>query len=246
VNLRSWKTIRLPLIGIVLLASAVGVAGQQIRHVQAPSYPSTFEEIRPFEESPKTIADASWVGYPSFEAIIRKADLFVVAEVVGTTPGRKVTDYSGTDVTPFTNVQLRVLDVGKGDARAGQVITIEQYGGLYRPTHAIADTRLPQATVPPAAGPGVQPRPPAAIPDRDVLLELRQDPLLKAGERLAIALTWNNDLKLYQRFAFQARFAIDDAGRVHPVLRDDPIVAGLDGMSVSQLLKVVGRAAMTP
>lgn len=77
----------------------------------------------------------------------------------------------------------------------------------------------------------MQPLPPAPIPDKDVLLELRQDPLLKVGEKIAIALVWNADLKLYQRFAFQSRFAIDDAGRVHPFLRDDAVVAGLDGMS---------------
>ncbi len=228
---------------VALLASAVAGVGP-LRQAQRWPDLSAFEGIRLVDDAPKTTAEASWVAYPSFEAIVRKADLFVVAEVVGTAPGRRVTDYTGTDVTPFTNVQLKILDTGKGGAAAGQTITIEQYGGAYRPTHAITDSRLPQATLPPAAGPGVQPLPPAAIPDRDTLLEFRQDPLLKVGEKVAIALIWNADLGLYQRFAFQARFAVDAAGRVHPFLRDDPAVAALDGLPLAQFLAVVRRAAV--
>lgn len=241
-NARVWNRTPLVFFAVVLLAAAVSGAGQLRQAQILPTLP-TFDGARLLEGSPNTTAEASWVAFSSFEAIVRKADLFVVVEVVGSAPGRKVADYTGTDVTPFTNVQLKILDIGKGNAASGQVITIEQYGGLYRPTHAIADSRLSQAPLPLAAGPGVQPLPPASIPDQDVLLELRQDPLLKVGEKVAIALTWNADLGLYQRFAFQSRFAVDGLGRVHPVLRDDPVVAGLDGMSLPQLLAVVRRAA---
>lgn len=191
-----------------------------------------------------TISTASWVGYPSFEQIVRKADLVVAAQVTATAAGRKVTDFTGTDVTPFTNVRLRILDVGKGSATPGDLITVEQYGGMYRPSHAIADSRLPQATVPPAAGPGVQPPPRVQIPDRDVLLELREDPLLKTGERVVLPLVWSAELNLYQRFASQGRFSIDDGGRVHPVLRDDPVVAPLDGISLGELLAVIRRVSV--
>jgi hypothetical protein len=120
---------------------------------------------------------------------------------------------------------------------------MEQYGGMYRPAHAIADSRLPQATVPPAAGLGVRPLPPAPIPDRDVLLELRQDPLLRPGEAVVLPLVWNSDLGLYQRFAFQGRFSIDGGGRVHPMLTQDPVVAPLDGIMLGDLLAMIRRAS---
>lgn len=174
---------------------------------------------------------------------MRKADVVVVAEVSGTTPGRTVTDFTGTDVTPFTNARLRVLNVGKGSLAIGQAIVVEQYGGMYRPTHRIADSRLPQATVPPAAGVGVQPRPAIPVEDRPILLELPEDPLLRVGEKVLLPLIWNGGFNVYQRFDFAGRFAVDADGRVHPFLANDPVVAQLDGLRVEELLSLARTAA---
>lgn len=238
---KRWTVTSLVLLGAFLIVSIAGLT-QFVR--PQPSTARTPEgtdvtlglDAVASRDEPGISAEAFWVRFPSFAAIVQKADIFVVAEVIGTTSGRTVADYTGTDLTPYTNVQLRILDIGKGKMSVGHIVVMEQYGGLYRPSHAISDSRLPQAPLPSAAGAGVQPQPPAQIPDRDVMLELGQDPLLKVGEKVALPLIWNGQLNLYQRFAFQGRFAVDPDGHVHPFLRDDPVAAPFDGMSLTRFL----------
>lgn len=190
---------------------------------------------------PRVAASASYRAFPSFSELVRASDLVVSAEVVSLVPGRRVADNTGTDVLPFTNVSVRVTEVAKGDTAIGTTLVVEQTGGIYRPTHAIADSRGEQATLPPDAPSGVQPLPPAVIPDRDVLYELKEDPLLRRGERVVLALRWRAQLGVYQLSSLQGRFNVTQSGTVQTLLRSDPVVGPLDGISVSELFSRVAQ-----
>ncbi len=206
------------------------------------SVPTTGQEVLagggndyPPRGLPRIYATASWPLYSTFDGVVSEADLFVVAEVVGVRPGRTV----GDPALPFTNADLLVTDVGRGNASPGRVITLEQTGGIYRPTHAAQDAKGSVEPLPSEAPVGAQPYPPADITDSPVVLELRDDPLLAIGQRVAVALRWNAGLELYQLVNPQGRFRVDANGRVHPARLDDPAVQMLDGLTVQDLLELV-------
>jgi hypothetical protein len=190
---------------------------------------------------PRLQASGHYNYFLSFEAVVRAADLMVAAEVVSVQPGRRVADHTGTDFLPFTNVGLRVTDVAKGAAPAGVTLTFEQTGGVYRPTRAIADSRGQEAPLPPDAPAGMRPLPPAPVPDRDVLYELREDPLLNVGDRVVLALVWKPGLGLFQLVNPQGRFTVDAKGKVHTLLHSDPAVGKLDGLPKYALLELAAR-----
>lgn len=180
-------------------------------------------------------ATASWPLYSTFDGVISEADVFVIAEVVDVRPGRT----AGDPALPFTDVDLLVTDVGRGSVSPGRVITLEQTGGVYRAAHAAQDAKGSVEPLPSEAPAGAQPYPPAEITDSPVVLELRDDPLLAIGQRVAVALLWNVDLELYQLVNPQGRFSVDVNGRVHPARVDDPAVRRLDGLTVQDLLERV-------
>ncbi len=191
---------------------------------------------------PRVLASARYRAFASFAELVRAADLFVVAEVVSLAPGRRVPDATGTDLLPFTNVTVRVTQLAKGGVPVGTAIVLEQTGGIYRPTHAINEQRGQQATLPPDAPAGVRPLPPATIPDRDMIYELKEDPLLRRGERVVLALQWRPELGLYQLVSLQGRFNVAQNGTVQTLLHADSVVAPLDGMGLSALLSLASQA----
>jgi hypothetical protein len=191
---------------------------------------------------PRVLASARYRAFASFAELVRAAELFVVAEVVSLAPGRRVPDATGTDILPFTNVTVRVMQVAKGDIPVGTTIVLEQTGGIYRPTHAINDQHGQQANLPPDAPAGVRPLPPAVIPDRDMIYELKEDPLLRRGERVVLALRWRSELGLYQLVSLQGRFNVAPNETVRTLLHDDSVVAPFDGMGLSALLSLASQA----
>jgi len=186
----------------------------------------------PPPELARIYAMASWPLFSSFDEVVDRSDLFVIGVVDGVRPGRMV----GDPALPFTNVDLAVIQAALGSIARGAVLTVEQTGGVYRPTHAASDARLPVAPLPSEAPAGMQPYPPPEISDDPVVLEVRDDPLLRVGERVALALVWKPDLALYQLVSPQGRFNIDPFDRVHPQRQDDPAVGGFDGVSVGELI----------
>lgn len=211
--------------------STAAAAAATDRASNAQSYPP---------DLPRVIGVASWELESTFDAVVEKADLFVVGEVIAVQPGREVAE-TPTQSLPFTNSQIRVTDVGKGVPRDDE-ITVEQTGGVYRPTHAIEDSKLPVAPLPPDAPSGVAPLSPAAPPSK-VLLELEDDPLFRVGQQVALALMWKPELNVYQIVNPQGRFAVRDDGTVQPILGDDPAVKDLAGATVEDLLQRVSAAA---
>lgn len=192
------------------------------------------------EELPRTYATAAWPLFKTFDGVLAEADVFVVAEVVAVRSGRTFGD---VQPLPSTDVDLLVTNVGKGELRAKDIVTLTQTGGLYRPTHIVNDAKGSVAPLPSDAPPGVEPYAPPSLTDTPVLLQLDDDPLLRVGERVALALRWVPDLKVYVLLNPQGRFNVDLAGGVHVVRKDDPAVAGLENLTIEQLIARVGAAA---
>lgn len=185
------------------------------------------------EDLPRTYATASWPLFKTFDGVLAEADVFVVGEVVAVRSGRTFGD---VQPLPSTDVDLLVTGVGKGELRANDIVTLTQTGGLYRPTHIVNDAKGSVAPLPPDAPPGAQPYPPPPANAEPVLLELQDDPLLRVGERVGLALRLVPDLDVYVLLNPQGRFNVDSAGRVHVVRKEDEALAGLDGLTVEQLL----------
>jgi len=76
--------------------------------------------------------------FSSFDEVVDRSDLFVIGLVDGVRPGRMV----GHPALPLTNVDLAVIQVALGSTARGAVLTVEQTGGVYHPTHAASDARL--------------------------------------------------------------------------------------------------------
>jgi hypothetical protein len=186
---------------------------------------------------PRVVGSASWPLYSSFDEVVQRADVFVIGTVVAVAPGREVADETGQRL-PFLNSQLRVTRIAKGTVSPGETITVEQTGGVNRPTHAIEDAKLSPAPLPSDAPSGVRPRPPVA-PPAAILLELEGDPLFKPGEETALALVWKPELGVYQILNPQCRFNVRPDETVMPVLRDEPAVQGPAGKTVDELVRAV-------
>ncbi len=162
-------------------------------------------------------------------------------EVVAVMPSKE----RGGGSTPFTRSRIRVTGVGKGDVAVGDIVVVEQTGGVYRATHLVEDQKRGAAPLRPDAPGGARPMPPASV-EPVVFLEFEDDPLFCVGERVALALEWNRRLRVYQLEAGpQGRFEVDTRGNVRPMVRQDPAVSRLDGLSLRELLARVA-AVETP
>ena len=146
----------------------------------------------PPADLPRAESVASWQEFSTFDEVVRQADLFVVGEIVAVAPGREVAE-TPTQSLPFTNSVIRVTEVGKGTRPSTGLITVEQTGGIYRPIHAIEDAKLPPAPLPSDAPREASPLDPVVPPDA-LLLEVKDDPLFKVGEDVALALVWKPKL----------------------------------------------------
>ena len=188
---------------------------------------------------PRAEGRATWILYPTFGEVIAEADLFIVGDVVSAGPGREA---GTTYPLPTTVSEIRIVDIAKGSSPTVGLVSVEQTGGIHRPTHAIEDARLSPAPLPPEAPTGAKPLDPGTPPD-EMLLELADDPLLRPGERVALALRWVSELEVYRLVNPQGRFAITADGFVTPILREDSAVRGLSGRTVAELLDEVRRLA---
>lgn len=186
---------------------------------------------------PRAESVVSWQTFSTFDEVVREADLFVVGEIVAVEPGREVAE-TPTQSLPFTNSVIRVTDVAKGKLSSTGLITVEQPGGIYRPTHAIEDAKLPPAPLPSDAPSGASPLDPVVPPD-ELLLEVRDDPLFKVGENVALALVWKPKLGVYQIVNPQARFDVQTDATVQPILSDDPATKDLRGLRLDEFLRRV-------
>jgi hypothetical protein len=176
----------------------------------------------------------------TFDQIVQQADLFIVGEVVAVVPGPEC---CGSYPLPHTDSEIRVTEVGKGQAAVMSTITVQQTGGVYRPLHEAEHRRLSPAPLPSDAPSGAQPGPMESLPPL-MLLELDGDPLFRVGERVALALSSNPRLKRYQLVTGpQSRFEVDAQGKVRPVLSDDLAGASVAGLSVDALLARVKAVA---
>ncbi len=208
------------------------------------SSPSTSAPVATTESNgyppdlPRAEGRASWILYPTFTDVIGRADLFVVGKVIAVSPGREA---GAKFPLPTTVSEIAVSDVGKGSAPS-DVIKVEQTGGVYRPAHAREDAKLSPAPLPSDAPEGVRPLDPGNPPE-ELLLEVDDDPLFRANERVALALRWVPEFGVYQLVNPQGRFTIADDDRVVPILADDAAVRFLSGVSVGDLLEEVRRLA---
>ncbi len=192
----------------------------------------------PPDDLPRRTGQGSWPFVSSFGQLVDAADLFVVGEVIKVAPAP---DRGGT--LPYTNSTIHVTDVVKGRSESGDTVTVFQTGGVYSPTHAIEDQQKSPGPLPSEAPDGVKPRPPASVAPL-VLLEFEDNPLFRVGNRVALALTWNPELPAYLLATGpQARFEVDDRGKVHPMAQDDPAVEPLDGISLEEFIARVRAAA---
>lgn len=191
----------------------------------------------PPADLPRAESVAEWQAFSTFEEVVREADLFVVGEIVVVKPGREVAEIP-TQRLPFTDSVIRVTEVAKGAPPSTGLITVEQVGGVYRPTHAIEDAKLPPAPLPADAPRGASPLEPVVPPD-ELLLEVRDDPLFKVGETVALALVWRPRSGLYQIVNPQGRFAIRSDATAQPILSDDPATEDLRGVRLDELLRRV-------
>jgi len=201
--------------------------------------PSGGEAVYPPASLPRAEGRASWILYPSFADVVAAADLFIVGQVVEVSAGPGA---GTTYPLPTTVSRVRIAQVAKGAPPADGSVRVEQTGGVYRPSHAIEDARLSPGPLPSQAPAGASPLDPGT-PPQQVLLELEDDPLFRPGERLALALQWVPQRGTYRVVNPQGRFAVDEAGRVAPILRDDPAVQGLAGLAADELLERVRRLA---
>lgn len=128
------------------------------------------------------------------------------------------------------------------ESEPSNVIKVEQTGGVYRPAHAREDAKLSPAPLPSDAPEGVKPLDPGNPPE-ELLLEVDDDPLFRANERVALALRWVPEFGVYQLVNPHGRFTIADDDRVVPILADDAAVRFLSGVSVGDLLEEVRRLA---
>ena len=181
---------------------------------------------------PRAEGRASWILYPTLEEVIAEADLFIVGDVVSAAPGREA---GATFPLPTTVSEIKIVDIAKGSSPTPGLVSVEQTGGIYRTTHAIEDARLSPAPLPPEAPTGAKPRDPGTPPD-EMLLELADDPLLRPGERVALALRWVPELEVYRLVNPQGRFSITADSFVTPILSEDSAVRALAGRTVAELL----------
>ncbi len=127
-----------------------------------------------------------------------------------------------------------MVSAAKGPISAGEVIEVEQTGGIYKRTRALENQLHSQAPLPSAAPSGLQPLPPASIAPF-VLLELEGDPLFRVGEEVALGLRAIPDSERYVLVGPQGRFTVLADRTVRPILDDDGVVAPLDGVSMDEL-----------
>ncbi len=166
---------------------------------------------------PNVTVSFVWSLYPSFRELVQEADAFVVGEVIAVKPGGE----RGEDfAVPQMQSRIWVTDVAKGSIERCATVVVEQSGGVQRDTHVHV---------------GETPRPPFWLDPED-------NPIFRVGERVALALDWNPRIRVYQ-FPVQGRFEVDGQGSVHPIRPQDPVVAGLDGLSIQQLLTRVAAPA---
>lgn len=181
----------------------------------------------------------SWPFLPSFEELIETADVFVVGEVVAVRPGESI---SGKIAK--SDSLILVSSSAKGGLPAGSVVVVQQTGGVEDHTESNRDRAGSPAPLPPEAPPGAQPLPPGPTLPPFMLWEQENDPIFRAGERVALALQWSPYIDMYQVWVGpQGRFQIDDQDRVHPMLLADPAVASLDGLTIEELLARVEAIA---
>jgi len=184
---------------------------------------------------PKVKAEARWQSYASVATLSGAADLIVRGQVVTVGPGRSI---AGAASLPFTNASVLISTVAKGGLTTGATVTVEQTGGFYISTTVSDLRRLPQATPPPGAGPGVGPYPRPSAGSEYVFLEVEGDPLFFVREEVVLFLRWKSDLGVYQILGPQGRFRV--LGQyLESMLPNDPVVGKFHGLSADRLLDEV-------
>lgn len=195
----------------------------------------------PFADSdlPRMESSVSWPAAASFEDLIAAAHTFIVGDVTEI----ELVPSVGPGDLPHSTSTILLSDAVMGEPQPGDTISVSQTGGAYIPHHFGQEWQTTAPPMPPDAGPGERPAPPASGPGL-YLLELEDDPLFCVGERVALALSRIDDQPGHVLATGpQSRFTVDDHGRIHPIVQDDPAVAPLDGMTIEQLLQRVESAA---
>lgn len=183
----------------------------------------------------RVVADAKWPSFDSIRRLSLASDLVVRGRVVAVRPGRVVRSSSGDSGLPFTNATLRIDEVLQGSASVGDTITIEQTGGMYYDATGVANQRGQLPTLPPDAGPNVQPRPRPTPGPAWVTLEVEDDPLYQVNEEVVVFVAWRSLLGVYQVPAPQGRYRVT-GGRVRTMAPSDPLVVRFEGMLIDAFI----------
>lgn len=225
--------------GPVLLLAAVLIVscGERRPSALAIDQPADAVAAAPATIVPaeRVVATAKWPSFDSIRRLSLASDLVIRGRVVAVRPGRVVASYSGAPALPFTNATVRIDEILQGSALVGDTVTVEQTGGMYYNTAAVANQQGPLPTLPPEAGPNVQPRPRLSPGPAWVRLELEDDPLYQVNDEVVVFLSWKSVLGVYRVPAPQGRYRLS-AGRVRTMAPADPLVARFEGMPIDAFI----------
>jgi len=220
------------------VAAPVGQGGPTTHPAaSATTEPSTFSP--PAAEIagafPKVTAEARWPEYGTVAALTRAADVIVLGHITGVGPGRSI---PGPASLPFTNATLVVNRVAKGPLSPGATIVVEQTGGFYVSSTVQDLQRLPRATPPAGAGPGVGAYPRPSPGSEYVFVEVEGDPLFFVREETVLFLRWKAELGVYQIVGPQGRFRVL-GDRVQAMWPSDRVVGRFQGDTVNAVFREV-------
>ncbi len=182
----------------------------------------------------RVVATAKWPSFDSVRRLSLASDLVIRGRVVAVRPGRVVASGAGAPALPFTNATVRIDEILQGSALVGDTVTVEQTGGTYYDTAAV-NQQGPLPTLPPEAGPNVQPRPRLSPGPAWVVLELEDDPLYRVNEEVVVFVSWKPLLGVYQVPGPQGRYRLA-AGRARTMAPVDPLVARFEGMPIDAFI----------
>jgi hypothetical protein len=211
-------------------------------------------------ERPAIQAHASWVSQPeSFTELADESKAIVEAEVIAVNPGKPIVvpakgEPSGQDSIPTENITIRVVSTQKGDAKAGDTLTVFRTGGAVnipegprrgdnpldpgRGTQRQeaqgekpkADPNLP---LPARAETKPDPDAPAAVTAQ--ILVLPEDPAYAVGSRVFLALTDGPDGTM-RPVAPSGRYEVAGDGTLRSVVQDG-LSGQINGMSLAEVQK---------
>lgn len=188
---------------------------------------------------PVVYTEASWRTFSSLEALADNSGTIIIGRAIKSEPGRLVPDAASSVGLPFMNTRIEVEDILKGNVSEGEQIIVEQTGGEYIPTHRLEELQQPIQPLPLEAGETEE-----AFLERQqqyeeerknapskVWLEMRDNPLFVANERVFLFLNWEPSLGVYQISSIQGRFYIDENDQLVPMLQENPVSQVFAGKS---------------